>query len=395
MHWINSIALRYFFSHKKDQFTNLTSKIAIFATSFAICMLIIAFSVIRGFEETVMAKVLHDQGHIIIYGNGSYNPDSVISNLPKNLRYIQMIETNCMVIDGARNETAILRGVPKSELSQFSQKKFSTKGLPKIIVGYKFAQNLNLKIGDNIFLILPIKANPPFGLTLESIEFQITDIAKFNLHDLNRYGIVMELSQAQKILNMPKKVNKMICFDENPKKAIETARKLQEILPNYYVYTWKNLNMTFADIMRVQRNMVTIILLAIIFLASIACCVSLILFIYTKKREIMILKILGATNKNIMSIFLRIGLIIATMSAFFGTVAGLLLCYFLDDLRKIAEYIFKVKLFDTEVYLLPALPVSVNFADVTLILLANFFIMFFAVLIPALKSAKMKLHEAL
>lgn len=392
MNWINFVSLRYFFSKKKDKFVNLATKIAICAASFSIAMLIVSFSVIRGFEETIMSKVLEDQGHIIIYGNGPYNSQEVSSKLPKELQYIPIVETNAMLIKGNKMETALLRGVDKKMLTKFksvvaNKPALAASDLPKVIVGNKFAKFLDLNIGDTITLIVPIKSAPPFDIMPETIDFQISDIVKFNLHDLNRYGVFLDIESAQKALNLGEKIHKLICFADSPKNALKFISTLENKLPNHYVYSWKNLNMLFADLMRIQRNMVSVILFAIVFLSTIISTITLVLFVYIKRREISILKILGATKKNILGIFMRIGLIVCGISSFFGLILGFVFIFNLDLILKAIELLFNKSLFDPDIYLLPAIPTSTNISDIALILGINFIVSFLATWFAASKTS--------
>jgi|GEM_PF-7004522 len=423
MGWINSIAFRYFFSKKKDNLVNLASKIAIFASSFAICMLIISFSVIRGFEETITNKVLADQGHIIITGNAPFCPDFVMKNLPKGLRAEAVIETSGLIVKGEQVDTILLRGVDDEKLTNFknaekgvengrkngqnceiiakteqngveNQTEFQKKSYP-IFIGAKMAKVLNLACGADFSFVVPIKSMPPFSIMPETISCKIEKIVQFNLHDLNRFGVFMRLSDAQKALNLHGKVSKIICFAKTPQEALKFIPELEKNLPTFNVYSWKNLNLLFADVMRIQRNMVSVILFAIVFLATIASASSLTLLIYMKKREISILRILGATKKNIVAIFLRIGMLISGISCGFGLIFGVLLAWNLDYIRRLIEFIFHKSLFDPNVYLLPAIPVSLNFWDIFTILGCSFIVSFLAAIIPAYKSASVDVLENL
>lgn len=408
MHWINSIALRYFFSKKKDKLVNLTSKIAIFSVSFAITMLIVSFSVIRGFEETILNKVLADQGHIVITSNAPFHPQIVTDKIPKELKYEMVIETSALVVKENHVETVLLRGVENSKLTNLKAIKSTPtdakstitaanahdKGY-KIYVGNKLAKILDLEPQSNISFVVPIKSTPPFDIMPEVVTCCVEKTVQFNLHDLNRYGVFMSLNDAQKALNIPDKIHKIICFGENAEDALKFVPILEKQLPMFNIYSWKNINMLFADIMRIQRNMVSVILFAIIFLATIASVSSLTLFIYIKKREISILRILGATRKNIVSIFLRIGMLIAVISSMLGLIFGVLIAWNLDHIRKFVEFIFNKPMFDPNVYLLPAIPVSLNFFDIAVILLASLIVSFLAAIIPAYKSASVDVLESL
>ena len=401
MSWSNLIVIRYFRSRKKDKFVNLTSKIATFSISFGVAMLIVAFSVIRGFEESIFNKVLQDQGHIAIFADGSFDPANIISRLPSGLKYKSIVETHGMLTGRFRTETTLLRGVSKAEIAELESTTNKCLNHPKVhgknkaYIGFRLAKNMGLSIGDTMHIIVPVKSVPPFGFVPEQVECVVVDIVKFKTHDLNRFGVFVDIADAQNMLNMANKVTKVLCYANSPKAAINLAFKIQLKNPTYQVYTWQDLNMLFADVMRIQRNMVSVILFAIIFLAITASLASLALFINMKKREISILMILGATKRSIVMIFLKIAALIALTSSVIGTGVGLALAYNLDNIRRCIEYVTNKSLFNPDVYLLPAIPISIHVTDVVLIVIASFLISIIAAILPSYKSTSINVLENL
>lgn len=389
MNWKNLIAWRYLKARKKDRFVNLTSRIAKFSLALAVTILIVSLSVIRGFEETILSKVLNDQGHIVIYSSEAYDPKPVLSKLPKDLTAVPVVETYAMLIRGKSAELALLRGVDEATFEKYSQE---TSGA---IIGNRFSKHLNLKRGEKISLIVPLAAEPPVGIVPESIELEISDIVRFNLHDLNRFGIFLPIKQAQQILELGSKVHKIMCFILDPTKSSEVAEQLKKRLPDFYIYDWHEMNMLFADIMRIQRNMVIVILSAIIILGAVASACSLILLVNMKKKEISILRLLRATRSDIVSIFVKISLIISIISSIFGSIFGVLVAYNLDYIRRFIEYIVGRSLFDPEVYLLPAIPVSINIFDILIVIGGAFIFSFLSALLPAYQSGSIDVLENL
>lgn len=398
--WTSFISSRYFRSRKKDKFVNLTSKIATFSISFGIAMLILAFSVIRGFEESIFDKVLEDQGHIVVFGNGNFNPHEVKAYMPNSLYYKESVETYGMFTNGFRVEMAMIKGVEKKEIDKVKTKNSlieETKH-PKAYIGNKFAKLFGLNIGDNLKFIIPVKAPMPFGLVPETVECTVADIVQFSTHDLNRYGVFIEISDAKSLLKVGNNVTKITAYLKDKTKlnqAPQIAQEMQSNLINYRIFSWQDLNMIFADIMRIQRNMVTVILFAIIILAITASIASLALFINTKKREISILLILGASRKNIRGIFIKLAAMISITSSIIGTVFGLVLTYYIDDIRRFIEYIFNKPIFDPSIYLLPAIPTSIHWQDIAVIVGTSFIITIIAAISPAHKSTQINVLENL
>lgn len=386
--WKLLIALRYLKARKKDKLINITSKIAIFSLSIGVAILIISLSVIRGFEETLLNKVLEDQGHIAIYSYGPFDPTEALSIIPKEINSTPIIETHAMVLRGNRIETVLFRGV-----SDKIWKKY-TKQNEGAIIGKNLAKNLFFVKGENISLITPIVAPPPISVIAQNLELEIKDVVKFKLHDLNRYGVFVNIKEAQNILELENKVHKIICHIDDPKNAISESEKLKKILgSNYLIHAWQEMNMLFADIMRIQRNMVAVILSSIIMLAAITCICVMILLVNMKRREISILYVLGASGNDIQKIFSTIALIISAIGTVIGSTLGVVCALNLDHIRKFFEYIFNIPLFDPEIYLLPAIPVSLSKFDILIITLFSFLCSFLSAVIPAMKTKKFNVLE--
>lgn len=423
--WINLVSLRYFKARKKNKFVNLTTKISTFAISFSIAMLIMALAVTRGFEQSIFNKVLNDQGHIIIFGNGSFCADKIIKNIPKDFKYKQIIETYGILNGGFRTEMIILRGVEMNEINLLKpyinkfDDKFTSKSMdksvdnyeksqdsqqhrtiPKAYIGYKFAKIMGIKQGDILNIMIPVKASLPFGVVPENSMVKVEKIIKFNMHDLNRFGLFLEISDAKKLLNIDNNITKLLLYPTNKNNKTEqnilkVAQNLRQKFPSYHIFTWHDLNLMFADIMRIQKNMVAVILFAIIILAITALISSLVLFIYTKKREISILMILGATRKNIITIFMKTAALITLTSTIIGTMLGLALTYNLEHIRKFIEYIIKKPIFDPDIYLLPSIPINIQINDIVAIIGINFVISMLASFFATYQSTKVNLLESL
>ena len=383
MSWISFVAKRFFKSRKNDKFLNLTSKIAVISASIGIAVLIITMSVIRGFEKSVFEKVLKDQGHVMFFGNGPFKPDELLKEVPPCLKCHPLIETYGIISFGSRIESCLIRGLPHSEWSKISKKDSGA------IIGKKLASYLHIQKEDSINIIAPVFAKDPIGVVPESLDFDVIGTEQFGMHELNRSGVFIPIKEGQEKLEMEDKVHKVICFyDGNINKIDSIMPDLRGKFKNYDVFSWKDLNLFFADIMRIQRNMVIVILSSVILLASVATFCSVILFVNMKKREVGILKVLGATNRNIISIFLRIGIKISFLSVFFGTFFGTLISYYLDFIRQFFEKLFRVPMFDPQVYLLPAIPVNIIYTDILFISLGSFLLVFMASVWPAFKSTK-------
>jgi lipoprotein-releasing system permease protein len=102
---------------------------------------------------------------------------------------------------------------------------------------------------------------------------------------------------------------------------------------------------------------------------------------------------LGAKKRQISYIFIKLAALLAGASSIIGTIFGILLAYNIDHIRKFIEWNANAQLFDPEIYLLPAIPVSIRISDIAIILAINFSIAVLASIWPAYKSASINVLE--
>ncbi len=401
MNWMTQIALKYFISKKKDNFVSFTGKISFFSIAFSVAMLIVAISVIKGFEESVITKVLNDQGHIMIFEYENFNPEATVQKIKKTFPEIEcfpVIDSQALILKKNFTEGVIIKGLCDEKFDELVKKnniKILSYPENAILIGEKLAKTFFIKKGDKINLLIPVQNPLPFGIVPEIIECTVVEIVKFDLHDLNRFGIAMKIKNAQEIFEIGSKVNKIICFLKNPKKVFTYREKLQKILPEKQIYTWHDLNMMFADMMRIQKNLVMIILFVIIFLSALSCSASLILLIYSKKKEIVLLKLLNASKKNIAIIFFKTGVFISFFSSIFGALLGIFLTKNVNLILYIINKIFQIEVFNPEIYLLPEIPTALYFSDILTIVLSAFLISSLTSFFSAYKASSVNVIENL
>ena len=176
---------------------------------------------------------------------------------------------------------------------------------------------------------------------------------------------------------------------KNPKNIDEQKKIIQEIYPNDLVFTWADMNRSLFSALKVERNVMFIILSLIIIVAAFNIISGLTILVKNKTRDIAILKSIGVLNKSIVKIFFLVGVIIGTTATFFGIIIGVTFSFYVENLRAFLSSAFDLTLFPEEIYFLSTMPSEININSIFLISICSIFITIFVSIFPAIKAAKL------
>ena len=178
-------------------------------------------------------------------------------------------------------------------------------------------------------------------------------------------------------------------------KADIFKKKIQSLNKNFYVYSWSDLNKSFFSALKVERNVMFIILTLILIVAAFNIISGLTILIKNKTKEIAILKSIGVLNKSIVKIFFLIGVIIGTSATIFGIILGVTFSMYVENIRQFISSIFNISLFPEEIYFLSSMPSEINLFSIFIISISSIFITIIVSIFPALKAAKLDPIKAL
>ena len=184
-------------------------------------------------------------------------------------------------------------------------------------------------------------------------------------------------------------------FLNEPDKVQLTKDKIQKIFTDYYVYSWADLNKSFFAALKVERNMMFIILTLIIIVAAFNIISGLTILVKNKTKEIAILRTLGISKASITKIFFLTGFTIGLLATVTGVIVGILFSYYIEEIRVLITNIFNIKLFPEEIYFLSQMPSEINLGYIFIISLFSLMITFLATIFPSLSAAKLDPIKAL
>ena len=184
-------------------------------------------------------------------------------------------------------------------------------------------------------------------------------------------------------------------FLNKPDQAQMLTEKVQKIFSNHYVYSWADLNKSFFGALKVERNVMFIILTLIIIVAAFNIISGLTILVKNKTKEIAILRTLGVSRKSITKIFFITGFTIGLLGTVTGVILGVLFSYNIEEIRILITSLFNIRLFPEEIYFLSQMPSEINLGYIIVIFFFSLLITFLATIFPSIAAAKLDPIKAL
>ena len=392
------VTLRYLKTRKKDGFLNVISIFSFIGISLGVAVLIIVMSVMNGFRSELINKIVGFNAHAVV------KPYTK----PLNLLYDNDLAYNKFSNDGEavilnKNNTKgiLLKGYLNDDFKDLeivNNKEFvGSNNLNDnlISIGKELSFNLNLDIGDVITIMSPSGVQTIVGSLPKQETFKIISIFDSGLSDYNENIAYVNLETLENFFDKKKDERFQEYYFKNPKNIERHKAGLMKLYPDELVYTWADMNKSLFSALKVERNVMFIILSLIIIVAAFNIISGLTILVTNKTRDIAILKSIGVTNHSIKKIFFLIGLLIGTFATFFGILLGILISINIEKIRQTISSLFNVKLFPEEIYFLSNLPSEINVESIIIISLCSIVISTFVSIYPAVKASKLNTIKSL
>ena len=399
------ITFRYLKTRKKDGFLNIISIFSFIGISLGVAVLIIVMSVMNGFRTELINKIVGFNAHVTVK---PYDTPINIEKLNNNtLKLISndLIFSNigeAIVINKDYTKGIVLRGYNNQDFSKLDIVKKgnfigNSKNLIKnyISIGKELSFDLNLEVGDKISIMSSAGIQTIIGNLPKQETFTINSIFDSGLSDFNKNIAFINLSTLESFFNFEKKDRNLEIYLKNPSNIETIKPKVQEIFNNEFVYTWSDMNSSLFSALKVERNVMFIILSLIIIVAAFNIISGLTILVKNKTREIAILKSIGVLNKSITKIFFLVGIIIGTSATLFGIFLGVMFSLYIENLRSFLSNIFNISLFPEEIYFLSTMPSEINPSSIFVISICSIIITILVSIFPAIKASKLDPVKAL
>ena len=393
------ITFRFLKARKNDGFLNVISIFSFIGISLGVAVLIIVMSVMNGFRTELINKIVGFNSHITVQ---PYEQAIKINDVKKGS--LELISKNlilsnsseAIIIKEKSSKGILLRGYLEDDFSKLeliNNKNFvgETKNLEKnfISIGKELSFTLDLKIGDNISIMSSSGVETIIGNLPKQKTFTVISIFDSGLADFDNNIIFLNLETLEEFSNLSKNDRNLEVYLKNPQKIENQKNIVQKIFPMDLVSSWADMNKSLFSALKVERNVMFIILSLIIIVAAFNIISGLTILVKNKTKDIAILKSIGVLNNSIIKIFFLIGVFIGTSATLFGIFLGVTFSIYVESIREFISNTFDITLFPEEIYFLSTLPSEINLSSIFLISICSIFITILVSIFPAMKAAKL------
>jgi len=400
------IAIRNLKPKRKEGFLKVISIFSFVGIMLGVAILIIVMSVMNGFRTELTNKILGFNPHLTIkpYNNEKINSkfkDQLTENFPK-IQILDSYSGEGVTINNDYAKGIIIKGLDqKNKKNSIFLKKIIIEGKNykikngEIIIGKELAIELNLAVGDKINLLSSAYISTPFGGLPKQETYSVEGIFSSGFYEFDKNVVFLNLNETLYFFNKTKRDINLEVYLLDPLKADDIKDEIGIINNYFYVYSWIDLNKSFFSALKVERNVMFVILTLIIIVAAFNIISGLTILIKNKTKEIAILKTLGLSNSSIIKSFFLTGFTIGLLATIFGIILGILFSENIESIRVFLSYILNVEIFPSDVYFLEEMPSEVNLFSVIIIFIFSLITTSLASLVPAIAISKMNTIKAL
>ncbi|MFL2852861.1 MAG: lipoprotein-releasing ABC transporter permease subunit [Candidatus Pelagibacter sp.] len=399
------ISLRNLRPKKKEGFLKVISIFSFVGIVLGVSTLIVVMSVMNGFKTDLTKKILGLNPHIVIQSNNFKIEDKFIKKLEKkflNINISKAYSGEGIIITGENAKGIIIKGVDTKNIStvNFLEKVISKGNLDNFkkntaYIGAELSFNLDLDVGDKINLMSSAFIATPFGGLPKQETLTIAGIFNTGFYEFDQNFVFLNLTDALSIFDKDSFEQNLEIYLPDPMKADKIKQKIQQQNQNFFIYSWTDLNKSFFSALKVERNVMFVILTLILIVAAFNIISGLTILIKNKTKEIAILKTLGLSNNSIKKVFFLTGFTIGFFATITGVILGITFALNIEKLRIILSKIFNFEIFPSDVYFLDQLPSEINIYSVIMISIFSLIVSALASYLPAMIISKMKTFQAL
>ena len=392
------ITLRFLKARKKDGFLNVISIFSFIGISLGVAVLIIVMSVMNGFRTELINKIVGFNSHVTVkpYSN-SIDEDKINNKLKlisKNIIFSNSGEA--IILKNNNTKGIVLRGYKHNDLLNLevlTNEKFKGE-LNKfdknfISIGSELSFSLNLEIGDELTLMSPSGVQTIIGSMPKQKTFIVNSIFNSGLAEFDNNIAFIELNVLEEFFGYDSNERNLEIYLKNPNNIESQKLIVKQVFDDEFVFSWADMNSSLFSALKVERNVMFIILSLIIIVAAFNIISGLTILVKNKTRDIAILKSIGVLNKSIIKIFFLVGVIIGTSATIFGIFLGVTFSIYIENFRQFLSSVFNISLFPEEIYFLSKMPSEINPTSIILISVCSIIITILVSIFPAFKAAKL------
>jgi lipoprotein-releasing system permease protein len=403
------IGLRYSFSRKRNRFTSVIALVSMLGMVLGVASLIAVLSIMNGFAGELRGRILSLVAHGYIESDegglaGWRELRNVVQRDESVVAVSPYISDKVILVSGTSVRGAVMTAIdPQLEREVSSLPGAMSVGSLdtlkeeafNVVLGVSLARMLGVSLGDQVEVTVPRLTVTPLGIFPRSKRLTVTGIFEIGAQP-DVYQVYVSLASGQRLLGERHKVDGLQVKTGDLFNAPQTmARLARQLGDGYTVKDWSQTQGSLFTAVKMEKLMVSLLLLSVVAVAAFNIVSTLVMSVAEKRRDIAVLRTLGAHGRGIMAIFIAHGLGLASVGITVGCLAGILLALNISDITVFLENLFGVKLFDPSVYFISELPSVLQWTDVVAVVLASLLLSLLATLYPARKAASIPPAEVL
>ena len=398
-------ALRYLKTKRKQAFIPVITVISVLSVMVGVMSLIVVLSVMNGFRDDLMSKILGVNSHVLVlnYGGAFKEYEKVgkkVEEVEDVLASTPFIYSQGMINRSGNVSMAVIRGLdPRSVVNVLDIESMiktgslasigeSADGLPGIIIGNELSRKVKANPGDTLIVVSPEGKSTPSGRVPKTKKYKVVAIFDSGMYDYDSSMAFISLKESQDLLELGDRVTGLEIKVRDVYKADAVAQAIQEKLGYpYWTRDWKLTNRNLFAMLSLQKTTLFIILSMIVLVGALSIIGTLVMVVMEKKKDIAILRAMGTSARSIMSIFILQGVLVGIVGTLSGLLSGLGICFLLEKYQFIT--------LPADVYYISALSVQIEFVDILFVALSAVIICFFATLYPSWRASRLNPVDAI
>jgi len=402
------LAVRYLRSRRDERFVSLISWSSGIGVAIGVAALIVVLSVMYGFDVELKDRILGFSSHVDIQGPGNTLEQwpgwlQKVEKIPGVARAAPYISIPVMAAHGSLAAGVMLKGVDIARDHEIARHIVSgnfsalARGSPfKVVVGKDLAHKLALRTGDRVNLVSPAAGVAPSGMAPRMRSFEVAGIFNSGFYEYDIGLVIAPMEAVQRLNRLGDRITgiELHLFDRN--QARKVANEVRQLLPaDAWVKDWMQQHRSFFRALKMERIVMGIILSLIVLVAVFNMVASLVMVVMERRKEIAVLKTIGAADASVMKVFLYMGSILTGAGTLTGALFGLLLAWKLDVLLAWFQSITGVTILSSDVYYIDHVPSIIDPVAVGVVVTVSFAMGLMATIYPAWRAAHVPPADAL
>ena len=392
------VTFRFLKTKKNEGFVNIITIFSFIGITLGVAILIIVMSVMNGFRSELINKIVGFNAHVIVKPYEKNFDKSDVKNLLLIDNFDYSVASNTsegVIINKNYTKGISVRGYKRKSFQKLDlvnngnfegNKNLNSK---HISIGKELSFTLDVGIGDKIILMSPFGVETIVGALPKQESYIIDSIFDSGLFEFDQNVVFINIIDLENLFNLDIDDRNMEIYLNKPNRINETLFDIREIFKDNIIYTWADMNKSLFSALKIERNVMFIILSLIIIVAAFNIISGLTILVKNKTKDIAILKSIGVQNNSIAKIFFLVGFIIGLFATITGIILGVAFSIYIEEIRILLSQIFNIQIFPEEIYFLSKMPSEINLFSILIIGFVSICITILVSLYPAIKASNL------